>query len=69
VSLASDSRAGFATRQRQDLIRAPADVRGAAEGIERQATTAAVFGFAPGLANAGVISGQFEGDLRVRQKT
>jgi hypothetical protein len=65
VSLASPSWADFATRQRHDLVRVHPDVRSAAEGIDRQASSGAF----SGLANPGVISGQLERDRGMRQQT
>jgi hypothetical protein len=60
---------GLATRERHDLVRVQAHVGSAAESIERQASSGACSGFAPGLANPGMISGQLERNLRMRQKT
>src|ERR1039457_892877 len=54
--------------QRQDLVRAHAGGRGAAEGVQGQPSSNAFTGRAPGLANEGVIPGHLELDFRMRQK-
>src|ERR1019366_9707456 len=68
VSLTSRGSACFAACQRQDLVRAHAGGRGAAEGVQGQPSSDAFTGRAPGLANEGVIPGHLELDFRVRQK-
>src|SRR5439155_23019652 len=69
VSMASLSRAGLATRQRHDLICAHANVGSATESLNHLASSGACSGLASRLANPGVISGQLERDLCMRQKT
>src|ERR1039458_2567757 len=69
VSIVSVSRAGLAARQRHDLVGVHPDVRSAAQSLERQSSSGACSGLAPGLADPGVIPGQLERDLRMRQKT
>src|ERR1035438_6754655 len=68
MSLTSRGRACFAPCQRQDLVRAHAGGRGAAEDLQGQASSNAFTGRAPGLANEGVIPGHLELDFRMRQK-